>query len=92
MSQIIVCDNSCEDTKYLIDFKEEPVDGSSVTDIDCIKQDSFCATIKDEIYIKEETLDNVAETDFNFKIESPHPLESNVKVGDIKNSFTILLL
>ena len=44
MSQNIVCDSSCDDAKYLIDIKEEPLDAFSVTNIDSSKHGSPCAT------------------------------------------------
>ena len=77
MSQNIVYDSSCEDTKYLITIKEETLDVPSVTDIDSIRHDGLCATIKDEIYIKEETLDNVDESDLNFEMKNSAPLKLN---------------
>ena len=53
MSQSIVCNNPCEDTKFSTDIKDEPLDAPSVTNIDNIKPDSPCSTITDEIDIKE---------------------------------------
>ena len=63
MSQSIVCDGLFGDSKYLINIKEEPLDASSVTDIDSIKQDSPYATIEDEIDIKEESLESIDDSD-----------------------------
>ena len=91
MSQSIVCDSSCEDTTYLIDIKEELLDVASATDIDSIKHDRLCATMKDEIDIKEEPLNNVDEFDLNFDIRNSEPLKSSSKVCGIKHSIDILL-
>ena len=94
MSQSIVCDSPCEDTKYLINIKKEPLEALSVTDIDSIKHDSPCATIKDEIDIKEEPFDTIDESDLNIEMKSTGPLipnPSNSKVCDLKQSLDILL-
>ena len=94
MSLSIVCDSPCEDTKYLIDIKEEPLEALSVTDIDSVKHDSSCATIKDEIYIKEESLDTIDESDLNLEMRSTDPLNpnsSNSKVCGLKYPLDILL-
>ena len=94
MSQSIVCDSPCADTKYLTDIKEEPLEAPSVTDIDSIKHDSSCATIKDEIYIKEEPLDTIDESDLNLEMRRTDPLNlnsSNSKVCGLKQSLDILL-
>ena len=94
MSQSIVSDSSCEDTKYLIDITEEPLDSPSVTDIDSIKLDGSCATIKDEIDIKEEPLDTIDESDLSLETRSTDPLSpnsSNSKVCGLKYLLDILL-
>ena len=82
MNQCIVCDSSCEVVKYLIDVNEESWMVASVTDIDCITNGSLCATIKDEIDIKE-LLDSIHESHLNCEIKICEPLKSgssNLKV------------
>ena len=96
MNQSIVCGSPCEDTKYSIDIKEEPLDAPSVTDIDTIKHDSPCAIMKDEIDIKETLLECIDESNLNFEMRSYDPLNlnpnsSNSKVGSIKYSFEFAL-
>ena len=94
MSQRFVCDGPSEDTICLFEVKEEPLDAPSVNDIDNIKHDSPCASIKDEIYIKEESLENIDESALNFEMRSSdlHNLNSsNSEVCGIKNSIYILL-
>ena len=79
MSQSIVCDVACEDTKYSIDIKKEHLVAPSVTDSD-IKHDSPCAFIKDEIYIKEEPLESNNESDSNLKMRGSCPLNPNSSI------------
>ena len=93
LSQIIVGDNPSEDTEYSIDIKEELLDVPSVTDIDSIKHGSTCATIKDEIDIKEEPFEIIDESDFNYEMRSSEPRNSNSsisKVCSLKYSFDYL--
>ena len=77
MSQSIGFDRPCEDTKYSIDIKEEPLDANSGTVIDNIKPDSPCSNIKDEIYIKEDPLESIDECELNVELRSSDPLEPN---------------
>ena len=67
MSQSIVCNNPCEDTKFSTGIKEEPLNAPSVTNIDNIKPDSPCSTITDEIDIKEEPLESIDEFGLKMK-------------------------
>ena len=93
MSQGIDCDSLCEDTKYLIDIKEEPFDAPSVTDI-AIKHDSPCATVTAEIDIKEEPWEIIDVYDLNLEMRSydsrnvkSNSSHSNSMVCIIKYSF-----
>ena len=89
MSESIVCDRPNEDVKYLVDIKEEILDASSVTDIDSIKNDSPCAIVQDEVFVKEEPLECINESD----LKSSDPLNinsSNLKVCCLKYSLNIM--
>ena len=81
MSESIIFNGPYEDTKYLTYVKEEPLDATSLANID-IKSDSPCSTIKEEIYIKQDPWQNNDELD-NVKLRSSDPLEpssSNLEV------------
>ena len=93
MRQNIVCDSACEDTKYSFGIKEEPLDASSVTDID-IKHDSSCAFIKDEIDIKEEPLVGSDDSDLNSEMRRSdlvNQSSSNSRVSSLRYSFYFVL-
>ena len=95
MSENIVCNSPCEDSKYLIDIKEEPLDASLVADFDGIRHDISSTTVKVEICIKEEHLETVDESDFNFEMVTSNrlnPSASNLKVCDLKYYIIILAI
>ena len=75
MSQSIVFDSPCEDTKYSTNIKEELLDANSGTVIDNIKPGSPCSTLQDEIDIKEDPLVSNDECELNVDLRSSEPLK-----------------
>ena len=77
MSQSIVCDSRCEDTKHLIGIKEELLHAPKVTDIDSMKHGTLCAVIKDEMEMKEEPLESIDESGLNTDMKNSDLLNLN---------------
>ena len=92
MNENIVYNSSCEDNKYLIDIKEEPLDASSVTDNGTIEHGSRRLIIQDGINVKEELLESMDESDFDFKMGLFNLLKLNSQVCGINYALEILLL
>ena len=87
MSQSFVFNSPCEDDKYSIYIKDEPLDALADTGIDSIKHDNCWWKIKDEIDTKDEPLESIDGSDFDLERRSSGNFQlysSNLKVCVVK--------
>ena len=74
MSQILVSNIASDETEYSMNICGNQSDTSAVMDTNSIKNENFDTPVSNDIYIKEEPLDAVDDSDALFEVESLNPL------------------